>query len=331
MDRSPPFILVAGGAGYIGAHMVRHLQRVGYTPIVLDNLSTGHREAVGDAQFIFGDIADSQLLDDLFQRYPFLAVMHFASFIQVGESVHDPIKYYHNNAANTLCLLRAMLKSEVKNFIFSSSAAVYGEPRYMPIDEAHPIAPMSPYGHSKHMIEQVLSDMAKAYDFRFAALRYFNAAGADPEGDLSECHEPETHLIPLVLQTARGEREAITIFGEDYPTSDGTCVRDYIHVVDLCRAHQSALEALSQGRRQLICNLGTGKGYSVLDVIATAERVTQQKISIKKGARRAGDPAILVADPSYAIHELNWQPQYPDLEIIIQHAWHARAKIGVII
>lgn len=315
-------ILVVGGAGYIGSHMTDFLQHAGYTPIVLDDLSTGHRHAVLNSELIVGSIADSNLLQQLFQAYSFTAVMHFASFIQVGESVLNPIKYYQNNVANTLNLLNAMIKHDVKKFIFSSTAAVYGEPHYTPIDENHVIAPINPYGRSKMMIEQVLQDLAATQGMHYAALRYFNAAGADPAGKLAECHEPETHLIPLVLQVARGDREAITIHGRDYLTPDGTCVRDYIHVTDLCDAHLKALQQLDSGKNQCVYNLGTGHGYSVQEVVEVARVVTQRKIPVVYGPRRAGDPAILVADAKRAMRELEWKPRYSDLKTIVQHAWN---------
>ncbi|EKD74068.1 MAG: hypothetical protein ACD_45C00085G0003 [uncultured bacterium] len=314
-------ILVVGGAGYIGSHMTDYLTHTGYIPIVLDDLSTGHRDAVLNATLIEGDLADKQLLDELFAKYIFHAVMHFASFIQVGESVDHPEKYYRNNVASTLNLLAVMLKHKVGKFIFSSSAAVYGEPRYVPLDENHPASPLNPYGHSKRMVEQILADFAHAYGLQYAILRYFNAAGADPAGRLYERHHPETHLIPLILQVASGERKAITIYGKDYATPDGTCVRDYIHVADVCAAHLLALQALQEGAAQCTYNLGTGKGYSVQQVVDMAREVTQHPIPVTYGARRAGDPAILVADASRIIRDLNWQPRYSNLKTIIQHAW----------
>ncbi len=316
-------ILVVGGAGFIGSHMTDFLYQAGYTPIVLDDLSTGHRHAVLNSELIEGSIADTNLLEQIFKDRSVAAVMHFASFIQVGESVHQPMKYYQNNVANTLNLLDAMLKHDVKKFIFSSTAAVYGEPNYTPIDEHHPIAPINPYGRSKVMVEQVLHDLAGAQGLQYAALRYFNAAGADPAGKLKECHEPETHLIPLVLQVARGDREAITIHGRDYLTPDGTCVRDYIHVTDLCDAHLKSLHALEAGKQRCVYNLGTGQGYSVQEVVDVARDVTQRKIPVIYGARRSGDPAVLVADAKLAMRELKWTPRYSDLRTIIQHAWGA--------
>jgi UDP-glucose 4-epimerase len=274
-------ILVVGGAGYIGSHMVLALQEAGFTPIVLDNLSTGHRDAVLNAELIVGDMNDTVLLQQLFQSYNIAAVMHFASFIEVGESVKNPLKYYQNNVAATLTLLECMLKNNIKHFIFSSTAAVYGEPQYTPIDEAHDIAPINPYGHSKAMVEQVLHDLSLSHDLHYASLRYFNAAGADPLGRLRERHEPESHLIPIVLQAIEGEREYIKVNGRDYPTLDGTCVRDYVHVADLCQAHLLALKKLMAGEKKIIANLGTGHGFSVQQVIEAAKAVTQKPITVQ--------------------------------------------------
>ncbi|HSW70203.1 MAG TPA: UDP-glucose 4-epimerase GalE [Gammaproteobacteria bacterium] len=319
-------ILIVGGAGYIGSHMSAFLSDMNYTPVVLDDLSTGHRDAVLNAEFIEGSIADSDLLDHLFQNYSFDAVMHFASFIQVGESVKFPEKYYQNNVANTLNLLSAMLKHKINKFIFSSTAAVYGEPQYTPIDENHPIKPINPYGHSKNMVEQMLADFMYAYGLQYAVLRYFNAAGADPKGRLSERHFPETHLIPIILEAANGQREAVTVYGEDYPTPDGTCIRDFIHVTDLCDAHFKALSCLDQGKNNCIYNLGTGQGYSVKQVIDAAREVTEREIPVIYGARREGDPAILVADARRAMRDLKWTPRYSDLKMIIQHAWVKRGS-----
>lgn len=320
-------ILIVGGAGYIGSHMTLVAKQAGYIPLVLDNLVTGHRHAVLDAHFIQGDIQDVDLLDAIFTKYPIAAVMHFASFIQVGESVQYPGKYYQNNVAATLVLLQAMLKHKINHFIFSSSAAVYGEPRYTPIDENHIIAPINPYGKSKWMVEEILHDFAVSDQLKFSILRYFNAAGAHPDGRVTECHEPETHLIPLVLEVVRGKREAIQVFGNDYETADGTCVRDYVHVNDICAAHLLALEQLWQGRKSSIYNLGNGNGYSVLQVIQAAEKISQCKIPIVMQPRRPGDPAILVADATRALQELNWKPAYPNLETIITHAQNAQSVI----
>lgn len=315
-------ILVVGGAGYIGSHMVLKLKAKGFTPIVLDNLSTGHRHAVKEVEFIQGDMGDSPLLEQVFSAWPMLAVMHFASFIEVGESVANPGKYYHNNVANTINLLRALIKAKINAFIFSSSAAVYGEPHYTPIDEAHPLAPLNPYGRSKRIVEEMLLDFMHSDGLRYAALRYFNATGADPLGRVGEEHPHESHLIPLILQVAKKQRRTITIYGEDYPTPDGSCVRDYVHVEDLCEAHLLALQALLDGGSpSKTYNLGTGCGYSVKQVVDIAQQVTQCPIPLTIGPRRPGDPAILVAAPQCAMRELHWQPQYPDIETMIAHSW----------
>lgn len=323
----PPLrILVVGGAGYIGSHMVKHLLRTGCNVTTFDNLSTGHRDAVLGGEFVLGDLADQAALDALFSSHLFDGVMHFASFIQVGESVREPAKYYENNVTNTLNLLNAMVKHDVKRFIFSSTAAVYGEPQYVPIDEAHPKQPINPYGKTKWMVEQILEDYDRAYGLKSIALRYFNAAGADPEGELGERHEPETHLIPLVLQAASGRRPHISVFGRDYDTPDGTCIRDYIHVADLCDAHWLALQKLLGGADSAAYNLGNGNGFSVQEVIDAARKVTEHEIVIKDSPRREGDPARLVADSTAAQKALNWQPASFDLNTIIQDAWHWESK-----
>lgn len=314
-------VLVVGGAGYIGSHMVKMLLGRGYGVTTLDNLSTGHRDAVLGGEFVLGDLADRALLDKLFSERKIDGVMHFASFIQVGESVQNPAKYYENNVVNTLNLLDAMVAHDVKRFIFSSSAAVYGEPVQVPIDEAHPKNPINPYGRSKWMVEQMLADYDRAYALKSVSLRYFNAAGADPEGLLGERHEPETHLIPLVLQAASGQRENVQVFGRDYDTPDGTCIRDYVHVADLCEAHRLALGRLLDGAGSAVYNLGNGNGFSVQEVIDTTARVVGKPIQVKDGARRAGDPARLVADAQTAKQALGWLPRYPELETIIRHAW----------
>jgi len=314
-------ILVVGGAGYIGSHMVKLLGQRGCEVVTLDNLSSGHRDAVLFGEFVLGDIADSALLARLFAEHRFDAVMHFASFIQVGESVKEPAKYYRNNVTNTLNLLDAMRNAGVPHFIFSSTAAVFGEPDYVPIDERHPQRPINPYGRTKWMIEQVLADYDVAYGLKSVCLRYFNAAGADPEGQLGERHDPETHLIPLVLQAASGRRPAINVFGRDYDTPDGTCIRDYIHIVDLCEAHWLALDWLRNGGESQRFNLGNGNGFSVQQVIDVAERVSGKAIQVIDGPRRAGDPARLVADAALARKNLGWKPAYDDLDTIIAHAW----------
>lgn len=313
-------VLVVGGAGYIGSHMVKRLGQLGCQVTTLDDLSSGHRDAVLSGDFVQGSIADSDLLDRLLGQ-GFDAVMHFASFIQVGESVQQPAKYYQNNVVNTLKLLEAMHAHGIQKFIFSSTAATFGEPQYTPIDERHPQLPINPYGRSKRMIEQVLADYDAAYGLKSVCLRYFNAAGADPEGQLGERHEPETHLIPLVLQAASGRRPHISVFGRDYDTPDGTCIRDYVHIADLCEAHWLALQSLMNGEPSQAYNLGNGNGFSVQEVIDTAEAVTGRKIAVVDAPRREGDPARLVADATLARKQLGWQPQYADLATIIEHAW----------
>lgn len=322
-------ILVVGGAGFIGSHMVLALQQAGYQVIVVDNLSKGYRDAVLGARLHVGDIADKIFLMQLFNQYSFAAVMHFASFIEVAESVKNPAKYYQNNVAATLNLLDVMREHGVHRFIFSSTAAVYGEPCYTPIDEMHPLNPINPYGRSKKIVEEILHDYAVHGDWHYACLRYFNAAGADPYGRLGECHEPESHLIPLILQVAQGKRDAIAVYGRDYSTADGTCVRDYVHVSDLCQAHLLTLQALLNGKNRLIYNLGTSHGYSVQQVIDAARRVTGHSIPIIDAARRSGDPAILVADATRSKHELGWQPQYSDIDTIIDHAWQFMQKKNI--
>jgi UDP-glucose 4-epimerase len=314
-------VLVVGGAGYIGSHMVKRLGAVGVDVVTLDNLASGHRDAVSCGEFIHGDMADATLLERIFSARSFDAVMHFASHIEVGESVKLPAKYYRNNVANTLTLLDAMLAARIDKLIFSSTAAIFGSPDYTPVDERHPRLPINPYGRSKLMVENVLGDYEKAYGLRSVCLRYFNAAGADPDGELGERHEPESHLIPLTLQAASGRRPAIALFGTDYDTPDGTCIRDYVHVADLCDAHWLALQALLSGVRSGAYNLGNGSGFSVREVIDTARRVTGRNINVVEEARRAGDPARLVADSVAARQELGWQPRFASLETIVDHAW----------
>lgn len=315
-------VLVVGGAGYVGSHMTWLLAQRGIRVIVLDDLSNGHADAVHGGELIRGDMADRGLLAKIFSAYRVDAVMHFASFIQVGESVQHPARYYHNNVIKTLGLLDAMRDHGVLRFIFSSTAAVFGEPEYVPIDERHPLRPINPYGRSKLVVEQILADYERAYGLNSVCLRYFNAAGAHPEGLMGERHEPETHLIPLVLQAASGRRSSIKVFGNDYDTPDGTCVRDYIHVMDLAEAHWLALDRLMQGGKSSVLNLGNGNGYSVQEVLDIAQLVTQVQIPVEYQPRRAGDPARLVADSSSARRELGWAPHYPDLQTIIEHAWN---------
>jgi len=318
---SPKTVLVVGGAGYIGSHMVWLLGQKGVNVVTLDNLSSGHRDAVLHGRFVHGDIADRLILDKVFREHQFDAVMHFASFIQVGESMQDPAKYYQNNVVNTLNLLDAMHTHNVDRFIFSSTAAIFGEPEYAPIDEAHSKQPINPYGHSKLIVEQALADYGRAYGLKSVCLRYFNAAGAHPDGLLGERHDPETHLIPLVLQAASGQRPHITVFGRDYDTPDGTCIRDYIHILDLAEAHWLALRYLQSGGESAAFNLGNGNGYSVENVIQAAKRVTGKTIPIQEGRRRQGDPARLVANADKIKQELGWRPAYADLDTIVEHAW----------
>jgi len=313
-------VLVVGGAGYIGSHMVKLLGQQGCGVTTLDDLSSGHRDAVLNGDLVQGNCGDRHVLDSVLSR-GFNAVMHFASFIQVGESVQHPDKYYQNNVVNTLALLDGMRVHGIQKFIFSSTAATFGEPQYTPIDERHPQQPINPYGRTKLIVEQALADYDNAYGIKSVSLRYFNAAGADPERQLGERHDPETHLIPLVLQAASGRRSHISVFGRDYDTPDGTCIRDYIHIQDLCSAHWLALQSLMNGAGSQAYNLGNGNGFSVQEVIDTAEQVTGRKIPVVDAARREGDPARLVADSTRAREQLGWQPQYSDLATIIEHAW----------
>jgi UDP-glucose 4-epimerase len=319
-------ILVVGGAGYIGSHMVKMLHIQGVDVVTFDNLATGYADAVHYGEFVQGDLADIKALDELFSSHAFDAVMHFASYIQVGESVQKPAMYYENNVANTLNLLNTMVNHSVKHFVFSSTAAIFGTPNYVPIDEEHPKAPINPYGRSKLMIEEILADFDKAYGLKSVCLRYFNAAGADPDGELGERHEPETHLIPLILQAASGRRDNITIFGTDYDTPDGTCIRDYIHINDLCDAHMLALDKIMNEQVSTAFNLGNGDGYSVKEVLNTAEEVVGRAIPTQYGERRVGDPDRLVADAKRAREELGWEPKYPALKDIIAHAWQWEMK-----
>ncbi|HEY9633408.1 MAG TPA: UDP-glucose 4-epimerase GalE [Coleofasciculaceae cyanobacterium] len=322
-----PTILVTGGAGYIGSHIVLALQRIGYDVIVLDNLVQGHSdlvEKVLQVKLIVGDISDRALLDHLFATYPIQAVMHFAAYIAVGESVTNPSKYYHNNVVGTLTLLEAMVAASIKRFVFSSTCALYGVPKTVPITEDHPQDPISPYASSKQMVERLLADFDTAYGLKSVSFRYFNAAGAEPNGLLGEDHSPETHLIPLVLLTALGKRESVSIFGTDYPTRDGTCIRDYIHVMDLAQAHVLGLEYLLKGEDSQAFNLGNGNGFSVKEVIETVRSVTGREIKIVECDRRPGDPPVLVGSSDKARNILGWHPQYADLTKIVTHAlaWH---------
>ena len=313
-------VLVVGGAGYIGSHAVRKLTDAGHHVLVYDNLSRGHREAVPDGLLIEGELTDTATLTRVLTEHEIEAVMHFAAFALVNESVNDPALYYQNNVVATLSLLEAMRLADVKKFVFSSTTATYGEPDQVPISEDTPQRPINPYGFTKLVIEQALADYAEAYGMGYAALRYFNAAGAHPDGTIGEDHEPETHLIPIVLQVALGQRDSITIFGNDYQTSDGTCVRDYVHVNDLADAHLKALDKIRPSTG--IClNLGTGRGTSVREIIDACREVTGHAIPEKIGQRREGDPSELVADASRAQDQLGWKPQYVDVRSIVETAW----------
>jgi UDP-glucose 4-epimerase len=321
-------VLVVGGAGYIGSHMVLMLSEEAHEVVILDDLSSGHSEAALVGKLFRGSTADNELLDRLFAEGRFEAVMHFASFIQVGESVQHPAKYYRNNVVNTINLLDAMIRHGVQYFIFSSTAAIFGQPDYTPIDEAHPKQPINPYGRSKLMVEQVLRDYDLAYGLKSVCLRYFNAAGADPAARTGESHDPETHLIPLLLQVASGRREHAQIFGRDYDTPDGTCIRDYIHIVDLCAAHSLALNQLAAGRPSAVYNLGNGNGFSVQEVLETVREVTGRPVPVVDAPRRPGDPARLVADATLARTTLGWSPRYPGLHTIVSHAWNWEKKVA---
>lgn len=315
-------VMVAGGAGYIGSHMVKLLGARGFEVTTVDNLSKGYSDAIHCGEFVQADLADFPAISNLLAIGNFDAVMHFASFIEVGESVNKPAKYYRNNVVNTQNLLDAMVENGVRHLIFSSTAAVFGEPTYTPIDENHPQLPINPYGKGKYMVEQMLEDYDHAYSLKSVSLRYFNAAGADVDGQLGERHNPETHLIPLVLQAASGRRESISVFGEDYGTPDGTCVRDYIHVQDLCEAHLLALEHLRNTGTSDRFNLGNGQGFSVRQVIESAKRITGRDFKVKFEDRRAGDPATLVANASRAKSILGWNPGLSNLETIVETAWN---------
>lgn len=321
MSASLGAVLVTGGAGYIGSHACKALASAGYTPIAYDNLVYGHDWAVKWGPLVRGDILDQRGLSDALDHYKPIAVMHFAAFAYVGESVSDPSKYYRNNLVGTLSLLDAMKSAGIDRLVFSSTCATYGEPRVTPISEDQLQAPINPYGASKLMVERVLADYAVAYGLKSVALRYFNAAGADPDGEIGEDHDPETHLIPLVLDAAAGKRRGVTVFGDDYETSDGTCVRDYIHVSDLAEAHVQALTRLQAGQLRPAYNLGTGEGVSVAQVIEAARRVTGRDIEVSIGARRPGDPDRLLADPARARQDLQWRPSYPSIDAIVASAW----------
>ncbi|PSB09464.1 UDP-glucose 4-epimerase GalE [Pleurocapsa sp. CCALA 161] len=322
-------ILVTGGAGYIGSHSVLTLQKAGYEVIVLDNLVYGHQdlvEKVLKVKLIVGSTGDRALLREIFANHQIDAVMHFAAYAYVGESVTQPAKYYQNNVVGTLTLLEAMLEADINKFVFSSTCATYGVPDAVPITEDQSQNPINPYGATKLMVERILQDFNQAYDFRSVCLRYFNAAGADPEGNLGEDHNPETHLIPLVLQTALGHRESVSIFGTDYDTPDGSCIRDYIHVLDIAQAHILALKYLIDNGATDVFNLGNGSGFSVKEVIATARKITGKEIKAELSDRRPGDPPTLVGSGAKAKKILGWQPAFFNLDDIISHAWQWHQK-----
>lgn len=319
-------ILVVGGAGYIGSHTNKLLNRHGYQTVVFDNLSTGHREFVKWGEYFEGDLEHPDHLRLCFEKYPIDAVMHFSAFINVGESVVDPGKYYRNNVVNAINLLDAMRDFNVKYFIFSSTAATFGNPVEIPLTESHPQQPINPYGHSKLMIEQVLDDYDAAYGIRSIVLRYFNAAGADPDGEIGERHHPETHLIPLTIHAALGKREDIKIFGTDYDTEDGTCVRDYIHVNDLAGAHIQGLEYLRKSDSSASFNLGNNKGYSVREVIDKVRQVSGREFKVTEDPRRDGDPPVLIASSDKAQATLGWKPSFDDIDTIIETAWRWHEK-----
>ena len=314
-------ILVCGGAGYIGSHVNKVLNQMGYETVVFDNLVYGHRGAVKWGTFVQGDLKNIEEIEAVFQRFPIEAVFHFAAYAYVGESVTDPEKYYFNNVANMLNLLHVMKKHSCDKIIFSSTCATYGEPEQMPITEDMPQHPINPYGASKLMIERILKDYGSAYGSKYAVLRYFNAAGADPDGEIGENHDPETHLIPLILDAASGKRPNVKVFGTDYPTRDGSCIRDYIHVMDLASAHILALQYLEKGGVSDFFNLGNSLGNSVLEVVDSVKRVTGREFTVVRTGRRAGDPAELVGSSEKAKRILSWEPRYAEIDTIVAHAW----------
>lgn len=314
-------IFITGGAGYIGSHIVKELMEEKHKIFIYDNLSSGHRQAVLGGVFIKGDLADKNKLNQVFKKYKPKVVIHLASFIEAGESMKKPKKFFENNVLNGLNLLEAMVKNKIKYLIFSSSAAVYGEPKRIPIRENDPIRPTNIYGLTKYIFEKLLEYFDQQYGLKYISLRYFNAAGADLSGQIGEDHRPETHLIPNILKVALGQKKYLEIYGDDYPTKDGTCIRDYIHVSDLAVAHILALKFLVKKKKSKIYNLGSENGFSVKEVLETARKVTGKKIPAKVERRRIGDPAILIASSSKIKKELNWQPKYSDLETIISTAW----------
>ena len=320
-------ILIAGGAGYIGSHMLRALLEEGFSPVVFDNLSTGHKEFIPkNTIFIKGDLCKENDIQKIFEKIPIDAVMHFAASALVSESMNNPIKYYYNNVSAFINLLNAMLKHKIKKLIFSSTCAVYGEPKRVPIREDDDNNPTNPYSRSKLMVERIIKDIAETYDFSYISLRYFNVAGAHPSGGIGEWHNPETHLIPNILKVANGQKKKLIIFGDDYPTPDGTCIRDYIYIEDLCQAHLLALKALREGMRSDVFNLGDGSGYSIKEVVQAAEKVISKKVNVEIGSRRLGDPARLIASYEKAKKNLGWEPK-ADLKKIIKSAWEWEKRI----
>jgi UDP-arabinose 4-epimerase len=326
--RSMTSVLVTGGAGYIGSHTCKALHTAGFSPVVYDNLERGNPEAVKWGALEIGDLSDIPRLRAAIARYRPAAVVHFAALAYVGESNEDPVFYYRNNVGGTTSLLDAMREEGIRHLVFSSSCTVYGIPKIVPITEDSPYAPISPYGSTKMICERMIRECAAAFPLNFMALRYFNAAGADPDGEIGECHVPETHAIPLVLDAAAGANKGFTIFGDDYPTADGTCVRDYIHVTDLADAHVRAVRALIDGAESTALNLGTGRGWSVRQLVDSARKITGRDIPVHVGARRPGDPPVLVADAGHARERLGWQPRYSDLAVQVAHAWAWRQGGG---
>ena len=321
------YILMAGGAGYVGSHVNKYLHQLGYQTVVIDNLCRGHEEFVRWGEFVRGDLANKDDIRACFRKYPITGVMHFGAFAYVGESVETPAEYYENNVCNTLNLLNVMREFQVNRFIFSSTCSTYGVPLETPITEAHTQQPINPYGRSKLFVEQIARDFERAYGLKFVSLRYFNAAGADPDAEIGEKHDPETHLIPIVLDVALGGINEVRVFGTDYDTPDGTCIRDYIHVMDLAQAHASALHYLGDGGLSDAFNLGNGNGFSVRQVIETATEITGRKIRWVPSDRRPGDPPILIGSSEKARKVLHWAPQYADLRVIVGTAWKWQQKM----
>ena len=321
-------VLIVGGAGYIGSQTAKCVAGAGQTPVVLDNLVHGHQWAVNWGPFVHGDLSDAALIGRVLAEHRATSVIHFAAYTNVGESVRSPRKYFRNNVVNTLNLLDAMIDNGVRDIVFSSTCATYGEPSEVPISESHPQHPVNPYGESKLAVERILHSYGRAYSIRFAVLRYFNAAGADPDGDVGEDHDPETHLIPLAVGAALDHHSELSIYGTDYPTPDGTAIRDYIHVADLAAAHRLALEHLARGGDNLYLNLGTGRGHSVRQVVSAVEAISGRRVSVREIGRRMGDPPQLVADARRAEQVLHWRPAYPEIETMVRHAfaWHERRR-----